>query len=185
MTLSLNIHVTLGDIFRLSKPQFPHRVSRISVISVTQSHSTFCHPMECSTSGFPVHCQLPELAQTHIHRVGDAIQPSHPLSSPSPPAFNLPQHQGLFKWVNSSHQMAKVLEPQLQHQSFQWIFRTGLISLQSKGPSRVFSNTRVQKHQFFSAELFLAKIGLTLERMDSWKIQKVLKVQKKKENKSF
>ena len=78
--------------------------------------------MDCSTPGFPVHHQLPELTQTHVHRVGDAIQPSHPLSAPSPPTFNLSQHQGLFQWVSSSHQVAKVLEFQLQHQSFQWIF---------------------------------------------------------------
>ena len=81
----------------------------------------------CSTPGFPVHHQLPECAQTHVHRVGDAIQPSHPLSSPSPPAFSLSQHQGLFQWVTSSHQVAKVLEFQLQHQSFQWIFRTDFL----------------------------------------------------------
>ena len=89
--------------------------------------SDSCDPMDCSTPGFPVHHQLPELTQTHVHRVGDAIQPSHPLSSPSPPTFNLSQHQGLFKWVSSSHQVAKVLEFQLQHQSFQWIFRTDFI----------------------------------------------------------
>ena len=77
----------------------------------------------CSTPGFPVHCQLPELTQTHVHCVGDAIQPSHPLSSPSPPVFNLSQHQGVFQWVSSLHQVAKVLELQLQQQSFQWIFR--------------------------------------------------------------
>ena len=82
-----------------------------------------CDPMDCSTSGFPVHHQLPEFTQTRVHWVGDAIQPSHPLSSPSPPAFSLSQHQGLFKWVSSCHQVAKVLEFQLQHQSFQWIFR--------------------------------------------------------------
>ena len=75
--------------------------------------------MDCSTPGFPVEHQLPELAQTHVHGVGDAIQSSHPLSSPSPPAFNLFQHQGLFQWVCSSHQVAKVLEFQLQHQSFE------------------------------------------------------------------
>ena len=80
-------------------------------------------PMNHSTPGLPVHHQLLESTQTHIHRVSDAIQPSHPLSSPSHPAFNLSQHQGLFKWVSSSHQVAKVLEFQLQHQSFQWIFR--------------------------------------------------------------
>ena len=75
--------------------------------------------MDCSTPGFPVHHQLPKLTQTHVHRVGDAIQPSHPLSSPSSPAFSLSEHQGLFQGVSSSHQVAKVLELQLQHQSFQ------------------------------------------------------------------
>ena len=79
--------------------------------------------MGCSTPGFPVHCQLPELAQTHVHCVGDAIQPSHPLSSTYPPAFSLSQSQGLFQRVSSLHQVAKVLEFQLQHQSFQRIFR--------------------------------------------------------------
>ena len=83
--------------------------------------------MECSTPGHPVHHQLLEFTQTHVHWVGDAIQPSHPLSSPYPPAFNLSHHQGLFKWVSSSHQVAKVLEFQLQHQSFQWIFRTDFL----------------------------------------------------------
>ena len=77
--------------------------------------------MDCSTPGFPVHHQLTELAQTHFHRVGDTIQISHPLSSPSPPALNLSQHQGLLQWVSSLHQVAKVLEFQLQNQSFQWI----------------------------------------------------------------
>ena len=76
--------------------------------------------MDCSTPGFPVHHQLPEFTQTYVHWVGDAIQPSLPLLFPSPPAFNLSQHQGLLKWINSSHQVAKVLEFQLQHQSFQW-----------------------------------------------------------------
>ena len=75
----------------------------------------FATPMDCSTSGFPVHHQLPELTQTHVHWVSDAIQPSHPLSSPSPPAFNLAQHQGLFQWVSSSHHVAKVLVFKLQH----------------------------------------------------------------------
>ena len=76
--------------------------------SVTQSCPTLCDPMDCSTPGLPVHHQLPELAQTHIYRVSDAIQPSHPLSSPSPPAFNLSQHQGLFQRVSTSHQVAKM-----------------------------------------------------------------------------
>ena len=75
----------------------------------------------------PVHHQLPELTQIHVHWVSDAIQPSHPLSSPYPPTFNLSQHQGLFKWVSSSHRVAKLLEFQLQYQSFQWIFRTDLL----------------------------------------------------------
>ena len=96
-------------------------------ISVAQSCLTLCDPMDCSTSGTPVHHQLMELAQTHVHRVGDTIQPSHPLSSPSPPPFSLSQLQGLFQWVTSSHQVAKVLELQLQYQSFQWIFRTDFL----------------------------------------------------------
>ena len=83
-----------------------------------------CNPMDCSTPGFPVHHQLSELAQTHVHREGDAIQP-YPLSSPSPPAFNLSQHCDLFQWVSSSHQVSQVLE--LQHQSFKWILRTDLL----------------------------------------------------------
>ena len=95
--------------------------------SVAQSCLTLCDPMDCTTPGLPVHYQLPEPTQTHVHWVGDAIQPSHPLSSPSPPAFNLSQHQGLFKWVSSLHQVAKVLEFQLQHQSFQWILRTDFL----------------------------------------------------------
>ena len=95
--------------------------------SVTQSCSTLCDLMNRSTPGLPVHHQLPEFTQTHVHWVGDAIQPSHPLSSPSPPAFNLSQHQGLFKWVSSSHQVAKLLEFQLQHQSFQWTPRTDFL----------------------------------------------------------
>ena len=92
--------------------------------SVVQSCLTLCSPMVCSTLGFPVHHQLPEPAQTHVRWVVDATQQFHPLSSPSPPAFNLAQHQGLFQRVSSSHQVAKVLGFQLQHQSFQWIFRT-------------------------------------------------------------
>ena len=95
--------------------------------SVTQSCLTLCNPMDCSTPSFLVHHQHPELTQTHVHRVGDAIQPSHPLSSPSPPAFNLSQHQGLFQLISFSHQVAKVLEFQLQHQSFQWIVRTDIL----------------------------------------------------------
>ena len=81
--------------------------------SVTQSCPTFCDPMNRSMPGLPVHHQLPEFTQTRIHWVSDAIQPSHPLSSPSPPAPNPSQHQSLFQWVNSLHEVAKVLEFQL------------------------------------------------------------------------
>ena len=95
--------------------------------SVTQSCMTLCDPMNRSTPGLPVHHQLSESTQAHVHWVGDAIQPSHPLSSPSPHALNLSQHQDLFKWVSSSHEVAKVLEFQLQHQSFQWTPRTDLL----------------------------------------------------------
>ena len=110
--------------------------------------------------GSPVHHQLPELAQTHVHRVSDAIQPSHPPPSPSPPALNLSQHQGLFQWVGSLHQVVRVLELQLQHQSFQWmniqdwfpLGLTGRILLLSKELSRVFSNSTVHECQFFSTQ---------------------------------
>ena len=95
--------------------------------SVAQSCPTLCDPLNCSTLGLPVHHQLPELTQTHVHQVGDAIQPSHSLSSPSPPALNLSQHQCLFQLVSSLHQVAKVLEFQLQHHSFQWISRTDFL----------------------------------------------------------
>ena len=127
--------------------------------SVTQSCLTLCNPMNHSTPGLPVHQQHPEFTQTHVHWVSDAIQPFHPLSSPSPPAPNPSQHQSLFQWVNSSHEVAQLLEFQLQHQSFQWTPRTDpfrmdlWISLQSKGLSRVFPNTKLQKHQFFGAQL--------------------------------
>ena len=94
--------------------------------SDAQSCLTLCNPTDCSTPGLPVHHQLPEFTQTHVHWVGDVIQPSHPLSSPSP-ACNLSQHQGLFPSVGSLHQVAKGLEFQLQHQSFQWIFRVDFL----------------------------------------------------------
>ena len=101
--------------------------TQVQFSSIAQSCLTLCDPMNCSTTGFLVHLQLQKLTQTHVHRVGDAIQPSHPLSSPSPPAFNFSQHQGLCQGVSSSHQVAKVLEFQLEHQSFQWIFRTDFL----------------------------------------------------------
>ena len=96
-------------------------VTRLIILQFNSAQScpTLCDPMNRSTLGLPVHHKLPELTQTHAHRVGDAIQPSHPLSSPSPPAPNTSQHQGLFQRVNSLHEVTKVLEFQLQHQSFQ------------------------------------------------------------------
>ena len=131
--------------------------------TVTQLCVTLFNPMDCSTPGFPVHCQPLEFPQTHVHWVGEAIQPSHPLSSPSPPALNPSQDQSLFQWVNSLANswggqstgvsaLASVLPKKSQGWSpSEW---TGWISLQSKGLSRVFSNTTVQKHQFFGAQPF-------------------------------
>ena len=103
-----------------------------SVSSVAQLYPTLCDPMNRSTPGLPVHHKLLEFTHTHIHRVSDAIQPSHPLSSPSPPAPNPSQQQSLFQWVNSLHEVAKVLEFQLQHHSLQrnpWadVLQNGLV----------------------------------------------------------
>ena len=95
--------------------------------SVSQSCPTLCNPIDYSRP--PVHHQLLEFTQIHIHWVGDAIQPCHPLSSHSPPAFDLSQHEGFYKWVSSLHQVAKVLEFQLQHQSFHWILRTDFLRM--------------------------------------------------------
>ena len=102
-------------------------IPNVQFSSVAQSCPTLCNSMDCSMPGFPVYHQLQELALTHVHWAGNAIQPSHPLSSPSPPAPNPSQHQGLCQWINSSHEVAKVLEFQLQHQSFQWTPRTDLL----------------------------------------------------------
>ena len=130
----------------------------LHVSSVAQSCPTPCDPMDCHTPGFPVYHQLPDLTQTHVHRVGDAMQPSHPLSSPSPPALNLSQHQGLFQRVNSSHKMAKYwsfsfsISPSNKFSeliSFR-IDRYDLLAV--KGLSRVFSSTTVRVHQCFGAQ---------------------------------
>ena len=129
--------------------------------SVTQSCPTLCDPMDCSMPGLPVHHQLPELVQTHVHRVGHAIQPPHSLSPLSSPAFSLSQHQGLFQWVSSSHHVAKILERHLSISPSNEY--SGLISfridwfdlLAVQGLSRVFSNTTVPKHQFLGAQLSL------------------------------
>ena len=121
------------------------------------------------------HHQLPAFIQTHVHWVGDAIQPFHPLSSPSPPVFNVSQYQGLFKWVSTLHQVAKLLEfqlltsvPPMKTQDWSPLGWTGWISLQPKGLSRVFSNTTVQKHQFFGAQLSLQSSS----HIHTWPLEK-------------
>ena len=131
----LNLLYWQADSLTLSHLGGPQTLQNDSVqfSSVTQLCPTLCDAMGCSTPGLPLHHQLPEFTQTHVHWVGDAIQPSHPLLYPSPPAFNLSQHQEisqhqeLFKWVSSSQQVARVLEFHLQHQSFQWTPRTDLL----------------------------------------------------------
>ena len=129
--------------------------------SVAQSCSTLCDHMNHSMQGFPLHRQLPEFTETYVHWVRNAIRPSHPLSFPSPPAFNLSKHQDLFKWIKwtfasggqriGDSSSASVLPMNIQN----WfpLGLTGLISLHSKGLSRVFSNTTIQKHLFFSTQL--------------------------------
>ena len=126
--------------------------------SVTQSCPTLCNSMDCSTPGFPVLHYLPEFAQTHVHWVNDAMQSSYPLLPPSPPALNLSQCKGLFQWVGSSHQVAKVIgasaSASVLPMNIQGCFPlglTGLISLQCKGLLRVFSST-IWKQQFFGAQ---------------------------------
>ena len=142
--------------------------------SVTQLCPTLCDPMNHSTPGLPVHHKLPEFTQTHAHRVSDAIQPSHPLSSPFHPAPNSSQHQGLFQWVSSSHEVAKVLEFQLQHQSFQWTPRTYLLqeglvgSPCSPSDSQESSPTLQFKSINFLALSFLHSPALTSIH-DHWK----------------
>ena len=143
-------------IYSSTRERFSVSQAWVQFGSVAQSCPTLCNPMDCSTPGFPVHHQLPELTQTHVHWVSDAIQPFHPLSSASP-AFNLSQCQGLFQWVSSSPSggqstgvSASALVLPMNIQDWFPLELTGLI-LQSKGLSRVFSNTTVQKHQFFGA----------------------------------
>ena len=139
----------------------PHNDKYDTVFSsVAQSCLTLCDPMDYSTPGLPV--QLPEFTQTHVHWVGDAVQPSHPLSSPSPPALNLSQHQGLFKRVSSLHQVAKIIRVsasalvlQMNVQDWFPLGWSGWISLLSKWLSRVFYNTTGQKHQFFGTQFSL------------------------------
>ena len=156
---------SLGSVFSFFKNVFIWSISNKSVqfSSVAESHPTICGPMNCSTPGFSVHHQLLELTQIHVYWVGDAIQPSHPLSSPSPPTLNLSQHQSLFQWVGSSYQVAKVFtSTSVLPKNIQDWFPLGLtdwISLLSKGHSRIFSNTTVQKHQFFGTQLSLVQLS--------------------------
>ena len=141
--------------------------------SVAESCPTLCDPMHCSTTGLPVHHQLLELAQTHVHQVGDAIQPSHPLSSPSPPAPSPSQHQSFpmsqfFTWGGQStgaSASASVLSINIQ--GLFSLGLTGLISLLSKGLSRIFSNTTVQKHQFSAPSLLYGSALTSIH--DYWK----------------
>ena len=137
--------------------------------SVAQSCLTLRDPMDCSTPDFSVHHNLLQFVQTYVHWVGDAIQPSHPLLPSSLPALHLSQHQGLFQWVGSSHQVAKRLKLQvLPMNSQSWLPLTGLISLQSKGLTRAFSSITVWKHQYFGAQI---THGSTLTSIyDYWKI---------------
>ena len=145
-----NLPVCLRNTWGIASHQFS---------SVSQSRLILCYPMDCGTPGLPVHHELPELTQTHVHWGGNAIQPSHPLSSLSPPTLSLSQHQSLFHWAGSLNHIAKVLASAsvllMNIQDWFPLRLTDLISLQSKGLSRVFSNTIVQKHQFFSAQLVL------------------------------
>ena len=140
---------------KMSTSVFPDVKYKFSSVQSLSRVWLFAAPMDCSTPGLPALHHLPQFAQTHVHRVGDAIQPSHPVSSLSPPAFNLSQHQGLFKWVSlcicgqgiGVSVSMSVLPMNIQGWfSLRW---TGWISLLSKGLSRVFFNTTVQKHQFF------------------------------------
>ena len=154
-----NDNLVIAILLWTSHPSIKQFYLSSVISSVTQSCLTLYDPMDCNMPVFPVHHQFPVLAQTHVHRINDVIQPSCPLLSPFPPAINFSQHQGLFQWVRL-YQAAKILEFQLQHQSFQiqdWfpLGWTGWVSLQSKRLWRVFSNTTVQKHQFFCAQLSL------------------------------
>ena len=139
-----------------------HLIIYIQSVQFSRSvTSDFLQPHGLQNATPPCLSPTPGAYSTHVHWVTDAIQPSHLLSSPSPPAFNLSQHQGLFQWVNSLHQITKVgsfsfsLSPSNNIQDWFLLGWTGWISLQSKGFSRVFSNTTVQKHQFFGSQLSL------------------------------
>ena len=168
---------------RLSFP-YPRDLSDPEVGPASETHSnifcwevatsclTLCNPVNWVMLGFSVLNYLLEYAQMHVHWVSDAIQTSHPLPPSSPPALYLSQHQGPFQSVTSSHQVAKVLELQLQHQSFQWIFRVDFLYdwLLSKRLLRVFSSTTIWKHQFFSTQLSLM---VQLPHLYTWLLKKL------------
>ena len=140
-------------------------LTSVQFSSVAQSCPTLCDPMSCSTPGLPVHHHLSEFTQTHVHRVSDAIQPSHPLSSPFPPAPNPSQHQSLFQRVNSSHEVAKVLDFQLQHHSFQRnprvdLLHNGLVGspcsprdTQESSPNHSSNASILRRSDFFIVQL--------------------------------
>ena len=144
--------------------------------SVAQSCLILCDHMDCNTSDFPVLQHLPVLAPTHVHWIGDAIQLSHPLLSLSPPTFNLSHHQGLFKWVGSLHQGAKVLELQLQHQSFQWIFGTDSFRIYwfdlfaAQGTLKSLFQHHVSKTSVLQCPMFL----LSSSHIHTWLLEKTI-----------
>ena len=172
-------HKSWLEVLRLMPPDgvlYTYFPENCYCCSVTKSCPTPCNSMDSSTLGFSVLHYFLEFSQTHVHWVADAIQPSHPPSSPSPPALNLFQHQGLFQWVSSSHQVARVLELQLQYQSFQWIFRIDFLedllvwSLCNPRDSQESSPTPRFKRISSSVLSFLYSPTLTSIH-DYWKIR--------------
>ena len=151
-----------------------YKKGTVQFSSVTQSCPTPWDPMNLSTPGLPVHHQLLEFTQTHVHRINDAIQPSHPLLSPPPLAPNPSQHQSLFQWFNSSHEVAKVLKFQLSHHSFQrnprtYLIQNGLVgSPCSPRDSQESSPTQQFESINSSALSFLHSPTLT-SKHDHWK----------------
>ena len=163
MCIYIHIHNIYTHICIYTHTFSIYRVKDLSVwfSSVAQSCPSLCNPMDCRMPGFPVHHQLPELAQTHAHQVGHAIQPSPPLSSPSPPTFNLSWQKSPFNKAVLHIRSPKYwrfslsIRPSNEYSELSSFRMTGLISLLSRGLSRVLSNTTVQKHQFFSTLLSL------------------------------
>ena len=156
------MYVYLELIHFVRQQKLTEHFKAIQFSSVAQSCPTFCNSMNRSMPGLPVHHQLPGFTQTHVHWVSDAFQPSHPLSSPSPPALNLSQQQGLFKWVSSSHQVAKVLEFPLQHQSFQLYFNKKEQAKRKKKKKNSTSHLT-----YLSLSFFLHAIGMIVT-LTSW-----------------